>query len=764
MTSAELVSGFLDWYLAANPTYAALAGAQGYDRTLGDFTESGILARQREAAAPAGAAPGGPGSRRCAEPWKPWECWKPREFHEPGDLRGLRGLRGRDRSAARHVHAARRDRVRGVARLAARPVRLRGTDLLLDVRAVPATAAPRADWWTRPSRGWPRCRTSSPPAGPTSTPRWRPAAGAARTGPVTDRPALPHRTVPGQVADEALRARLAAAAEPAAAAFDDLVEFLEGFRAAGTWRMGEELYSTLLREREMLGYGAAELHKRGQARLRRSWTPELQCERRRPLGSDDWRAAMSSAAGRPPADRWRPCGPSTRPRPRGRGQSRQERGAGDAARGRGVPGGAVGRSSSGRSSPSRALPGPPRAQPPRRDRRTSSCPSRPTASPEEQVRQRLRTNARAAACPRSPSTRPTPATTGTCPGWRASPAPRRAQGVPDAVLHRGLGACTSEKRHARAAATSTTPRTSWPTSRQPHLQGGAHHRRHARCTCGDMTLDEADDVHGHQDRAHRPAPPRAEVSRYCAWPTQAPSYLTGALEIDRIRDGYLAATGATCGRSTTTWPPVSIPWASPAGWLWKGSDMSQNEVVEARVLDALDEAETVRLLADLVRVPSVTGTDAESDLQHRCSPACSSRRAWTWTSGSSTSTSSGRRPGFPGTEAPRTEGYGVVGVTEGEGEPALVLQGHADVVPTGDPARWRAEPLRRPDQREHHARQGRLRHEGGPRGEPRRRRRPLPGREYGWRDRWPCTAWWGRRTAAWARSPPWPAATGARPR
>ncbi|MER7499840.1 hypothetical protein AB0L05_23930 [Nonomuraea pusilla] len=38
---------------------------------------------------------------------------------------------------------------------------------------------------------------------------------------------------------------------------------------------------------------------------------------------------------------------------------------------------------------------------------------------------------------------------------------------------------------------------------------------------------------------------------------------------------------------------------------------------EARVLNAIDEAETVNLLAEAVRVPSVTGTDAESDLQHR---------------------------------------------------------------------------------------------------------------------------------------------------
>ena len=31
---------------------------------------------------------------------------------------------------------------------------------------------------------------------------------------------------------------------------------------------------------------------------------------------------------------------------------------------------------------------------------------------------------------------------------------------------------------------------------------------------------------------------RAEVGRYCAWPTQASSYLTGCLEIERIRSLY----------------------------------------------------------------------------------------------------------------------------------------------------------------------------------------------------------------------------------
>ncbi|MFG6196543.1 ArgE/DapE family deacylase [Nonomuraea sp. JJY05] len=109
--------------------------------------------------------------------------------------------------------------------------------------------------------------------------------------------------------------------------------------------------------------------------------------------------------------------------------------------------------------------------------------------------------------------------------------------------------------------------------------------------------------------------------------------------------------------------------------------------VEAEVLNAIDESETVSLLAETVRVPSVTGTDAESELQHRfarlLTEAGMDVDVWKLDLADLTG-----RPGFPGTEAPRTEGYGVVAVTDGEGPPALALQGHVDVVPTGDLAKW----------------------------------------------------------------------------
>jgi uncharacterized protein (DUF885 family) len=70
---------------------------------------------------------------------------------------------------------------------------------------------------------------------------------------------------------------------------------------------------------------------------------------------------------------------------------------------------------------------------------------------------------------------------------------------------------------------------------------------------GEMTVDEATE-HMTTHTALPPDTARAEVVRYCAWPTQAPSYLTGALEIGRMArewDGELrefhdrlAGTGA----------------------------------------------------------------------------------------------------------------------------------------------------------------------------------------------------------------------------
>jgi uncharacterized protein (DUF885 family) len=59
---------------------------------------------------------------------------------------------------------------------------------------------------------------------------------------------------------------------------------------------------------------------------------------------------------------------------------------------------------------------------------------------------------------------------------------------------------------------------------------------------GEMPFDEA--VEFMRYRANLPLPTaKAEVARYCSWPTQAAAYLTGCLEILRIRDRFLRSTG-----------------------------------------------------------------------------------------------------------------------------------------------------------------------------------------------------------------------------
>ena len=59
---------------------------------------------------------------------------------------------------------------------------------------------------------------------------------------------------------------------------------------------------------------------------------------------------------------------------------------------------------------------------------------------------------------------------------------------------------------------------------------------------GEMSYDEA--VAFMVTKTPLPEPTaRAEVGRYCWWPTQASAYLTGCLEILRIRDRWLAARG-----------------------------------------------------------------------------------------------------------------------------------------------------------------------------------------------------------------------------
>lgn len=109
--------------------------------------------------------------------------------------------------------------------------------------------------------------------------------------------------------------------------------------------------------------------------------------------------------------------------------------------------------------------------------------------------------------------------------------------------------------------------------------------------------------------------------------------------------------------------------------------------LERSVLEQLDEDALVESLIELVRIPSMGGSDAEIEVQEhtagllhdldtdvdRWDIDLEELRADPW---------------YPGDEVERTAAVGVVGTTAGEGAPALVLCGHLDVVPPGDFETW----------------------------------------------------------------------------
>ena len=72
--------------------------------------------------------------------------------------------------------------------------------------------------------------------------------------------------VPAEVKDPALRQKVAEAGAAAAGAFEDFAAFLERnkARATGDYAIGEELYTALLREKELLPFGTRELRERGR--------------------------------------------------------------------------------------------------------------------------------------------------------------------------------------------------------------------------------------------------------------------------------------------------------------------------------------------------------------------------------------------------------------------------------------------------------------------------------------------------------------------
>ena len=115
----------------------------------------------------------------------------------------------------------------------------------------------------------------------------------------------------------------------------------------------------------------------------------------------------------------------------------------------------------------------------------------------------------------------------------------------------------------------------------------------------------------------------------------------------------------------------------------------------ARVLDEVRAGipELVALLVELVRTPSIDGTDAEheivADLARLLDDEGFETDHWQLPLGELQA-----RPDFPGVEVDRTQAWSVVGRLAGNGEArSLMLNSHVDVVPTGDRSTWAADPF-----------------------------------------------------------------------
>jgi uncharacterized protein (DUF885 family) len=335
--------------------------------------------------------------------------------------------------------------------------------------------------------------------------------------------------LPGEIADEKLRAEMADWGSIAADAMTTYAEFLQDLlpRASGEWAIGEERYSRLLREKELLADDAHALRERGRHEYDRL-ADELRGFARQIEGTDDWRQVLEKL------NQDHPTTPDAMLETYADWTAR----AREFLREHGLVTLPPGEECAVEPSPVFQRPviavasynSPPPFSPSMRGH--FFVPFPPDGASEQEIQQRLENNSYASI--------PTTDVHEAYPGhhWhlvtaKSNPSPiRHLLRTPYFTEGWGLYA----EHVMREQGFFTDPR-------QEMSQVEATIFRAARIIVdtslhiGDMTFEEA--VEFMRTRANLPEPTaRAEVARYCAWPTQASAYLTGCLEILRIRARY----------------------------------------------------------------------------------------------------------------------------------------------------------------------------------------------------------------------------------
>ncbi len=336
------------------------------------------------------------------------------------------------------------------------------------------------------------------------------------------------------VEDDGRRTRLREAGESAAPHLERWVAHLQGLvgRAHGTWQLGEERYSRVLQERETLGDDARALRDRGRAELDRL-DGEMSALAKDAAGNADYVEVLRTDDERHPPteqamlDTYADWTARARAFLAETGLVTLPPGESCAV----VPSAVFQRPILGVASYS---------SPPAFSDRWKGhffVPFAPDGASEQEIQARLSNN--------SYGSIPTTAVHETYPGHHWHMVMRKA-GASD--IRRVYSTPYFSEGWALYAERVMRERGFFedPIQELHHLNATLF--RAARIVVdtslhlGEMSFDEA--VAFMMDRAAMPEPvAKAEVGRYCSWPTQASSYLTGCLEILAIRERYLAARG-----------------------------------------------------------------------------------------------------------------------------------------------------------------------------------------------------------------------------